>query len=76
VYSALELRYFDVVGWDVTVDSDSRVICIEYNIKYPGTIIYQFAHGPFAGEKTNEFLSFLTSEENTRFIPKCIQLKK
>lgn len=71
--NALKLSYFDIVGWDITLDKNNQVICIEYNIKWPGTVVYQFAHGPLAGDKTDELLSFLQDENNVKWIPKCIR---
>lgn len=73
--NALELPYFDFVAWDITVDSDNQVVCIEYNLKWPGTIVYQYAHGPMAGEHTDELLSFLQDESNMRLIPSRIRKK-
>ena len=61
---------FDLVGWDITLDQDNYPVCIEYNISRPGTQLYQFANGPFAGALTDEFLAFLKQENNLkRFIP-------
>ena len=73
--NALELPYFDFVAWDITVNSDNQVVCIEYNLKWPGTIVYQYAHGPMAGEHTDELLSFLKDERNMNLIPPCIRYK-
>ena len=73
--AALQLPYFDFIGWDITVDDRDHVICIEYNLKWPGTIVYQFAHGPLAGEKTDDLLAFLKEEQYVRMIPKCVRIK-
>lgn len=71
----LGLDNFDVVGWDFTVDSEGNPICLEYNIQWPGTVVYQFACGPFAGEFTGSFLSFLEDEENREnYIPHYMRL--
>lgn len=69
------LDYFDVVAWDMIVDANENVICIEYNIQQPGSIVYQCIHGPFLGEYTDEFLSFLKYKNNQKkYIPKCIRI--
>ena len=60
---------------DVTVDADGQVVCIEYNIRAPGVIMYQFAHGPMAGDATDELLSFLKEEKNAVWIPKSIRVR-
>ena len=71
----LQLPYFDLVGWDFTLDEAGNVVCIEYNLLHPGTIIYQFAHGPLAGEHTEEFLSFLKDPANReKYLPAAARL--
>ena len=50
----------------MTVDEEGQIICIEYNIRSPGTIVYQMADGPFAGEHTRELLQFLTQPQNRK----------
>ena len=72
---ALQMPHFRVIGWDITVNDQNQVICIEYNLKTPGTVSYQFAHGPFAGEHTDDYLAFLKEENNIHLIPGCIRLK-
>ena len=72
---ALQLPHFRVSDWDVTVDDQRNVICIEYNLKTPGTVIYQYAHGPFAGQCTDDLLAFLKDKNNIACIPACIRIK-
>lgn len=55
---------FDLIGWDFTFDADGMPVCIEYNVVWPGTIIYQYANGPFAAEHTDDLLAFLRKPEN------------
>ncbi len=45
-----------IVGWDFTVDKESNIITVEYNIKAPGVLYYQWVNGPLFGEKTKEIL--------------------
>ena len=67
----LKLPPFNLIGWDVTVDEDSRPVIIEYNVRRPGTILYQFANGPLAGEKTSSLLSFLKDKNlYDKYLPK------
>lgn len=54
---------FDIVGWDFTIGENGNLICIEYNIDWPGTIVYQFANGPFAGDFSDSFLSVLKNKK-------------
>ena len=64
------LEQFDIVAWDMTVDEDENVICIEYNLNSPGSIVYQMAHGPFFGEDTERVLDFLKDDINRkRYLP-------
>lgn len=67
--AAINMNYFDVIGWDVTVDETGEPVCIEYNLRWPGTIVTQVAKGPFAGEHTESFLSFL---EDPALAKNCI----
>lgn len=45
-----------IIGWDFTVDSEENVVAIEYNIKYPGVLYYQWVNGPLFGDRTEEIL--------------------
>ena len=45
-----------IVGWDFTVDRDENVVVVEYNIKYPGVLYYQWVNGPLFGDRTEEIL--------------------
>ena len=57
---------FDIVAWDITQDLDNNPLCIEFNVKRPGTTLYQFANGPLAGDLTEELLSFLVDDAASR----------
>ncbi|MBQ1700889.1 MAG: hypothetical protein II023_03390, partial [Prevotella sp.] len=67
----LQLQPFDIIGWDITINEKCEPVCIEYNVMWPGTILYQYANGPFAGDLTDKFLSFLEDKNNQKtYIPK------
>ena len=68
-----EMFHFDLIGWDFTIDKGGNPICIEYNIKRPGTILYQYTNGPLAGKYTEEFLAFL--KDRSDLIPPLLRLK-
>lgn len=69
------LDHFDIVGWDFTVTDDERVVCIEYNIKRPGTVFYQNVNGPFFGEYTEQALEYLKDKKNqAKYIPEWMRL--
>ena len=66
---------FDIVGWDITLGQAGEPVCIEYNVSTPGTILYQYANGPFGGEYTEELLAFLLDDNNRRkYIPKKFRI--
>lgn len=71
--AAKRLLHFDLVGWDFTVNDKNEVICIEYNIHWPGTILYQYANGPLAGKHTDQLLSFLKDKAEQKNIPKLFK---
>ncbi len=73
----LLLDNFDLVGWDFTVDEEGSPVCFEWNISWPGTVLYQFANGrPLYGDKTERLFAFLKQEKNRDFyIPYYMKLK-
>lgn len=71
----LQLPHFCIVGWDMTVTPENEVVCIEYNIKRPGTVFYQYANGPFFGEYMDEVMSFLEDHSNqVKYVPKWMRV--
>lgn len=66
---------FDIVGWDFTIDNDANPICFEWNIQWPGTVLYQYANGPLFGEYIEKILSFLKEEKNQyNYIPSFMRI--
>lgn len=61
-----QLFPFGLVGWDIAVDIHEKPIFIEYNVHWPGTMLYQYANGPFGGKYTEDLLEFLTNKENQK----------
>lgn len=61
-----QLFPFGIVGWDIAVDINEKPIFIEYNIHWPGTVLYQYANGPFGGKYTEDLLEFLINKENQK----------
>ena len=67
---------FDIIGWDFTVNNQGKPICFEWNISWPGTVLYQYANGPLYGDKTEEVFGFLKNEDNRfNYIPYYMRLK-
>lgn len=58
------LPYFNLVGWDISVDRNGNPTMIEWN---RAAELSQVAHGPAFGEYTEEILSVVKREKNTRF---------
>lgn len=58
------LPYFNLIGWDISVDKNGNPAMIEWN---RAAELSQVAHGPAFGEYTEEILSVVKREENTRF---------
>lgn len=48
-----------IIGWDVTLDREYRVVVIETNLYNPGTNIEQFVSGAFFEPFKNDMLNFL-----------------
>ena len=56
-----------LIGWDLTVDKDGEIVCIEYNSLVPGIIQTQMVCGPIFAKKTNRgtrVLDEILSERN------------
>lgn len=58
------LPYFNLVGWDISVDKNGNPAMIEWN---RAAELSQVAHGPGFGEYTEEILSVVKREKNTLF---------
>ncbi len=65
----MHMYYFDLIGWDFAINEREEPICIEYNVIWPGTILYQYTNGPFCGNYTQQFLEPLKTEMLQRRIP-------
>ncbi|MDO4189532.1 MAG: sugar-transfer associated ATP-grasp domain-containing protein, partial [Lachnospiraceae bacterium] len=53
---ASKMPYFSFIAWDVTVNDQNEVVVIEYNIDFPGSVIYQYDQ-PFFGNVTDSLLN-------------------
>ena len=70
-----QLFPFGLVGWDVAIDVNGKPVFIEYNIHWPGTMLYQYANGPYGGKYTNDLLEFLKDKANQKkYIPGYFRL--
>ncbi len=73
----LLLDNFDFVGWDFTIDSTGEPRCFEWNISWPGSVLYQYVNGPLYGDMTEEVFAFLNDEKNRdNYIPYYMRAKK
>lgn len=50
---------FKFVAWDFAVTEEGEVLVMEYNIKGPGVLYYQYVNGPLFGEYTDELLKYV-----------------
>lgn len=67
---------FDIIGWDFTIDKMGNPVCFEWNIQWPGTVLYQYANGPLYGNFTEGLFSFLNDNINRDFyIPYYMQIR-
>lgn len=58
------LPYFNLIGWDMSVDKDGKPALIEWN---RAAELSQVAHGPAFGDLTEEILEESMRRVNTRF---------
>ena len=60
----LRLPYFNLIGWDMSVDKSGNPALIEWN---RAAELSQVAHGPAFGDLTEEILAVVKDRVNTRF---------
>lgn len=60
----LRVPYFNLIGWDMSVDKDGKPTLIEWN---SAPQLSQVGHGPAFGDLTEEILDNAMRRENTRF---------
>lgn len=58
-----QLPYFNMVGWDMSIDKDGKPALVEWN---RAAELSQVAHGPAFGDLTEEILADAMSRVNTR----------
>lgn len=67
---------FDIVGWDFTIDKSGNPVCFEWNIQWPGTVLYQYANGPLYGDMTEQLFGFLKDKDNRdNYIPYYMRMR-
>lgn len=52
------LHHFGIAAFDVAVDRNGEPVAIEVNLRYPGVVFYQYANGPFFGDRTQDVLGW------------------
>lgn len=52
------LPYIDIVGWDITIDDNDKIVLIEYNYSADSEFL-QIFNGPMFGEYTDELMEAL-----------------
>ena len=60
----LRIPYFNLIGWDMSVDKDGKPTLIEWN---SSPQLSQVGHGPAFGDLTEEILDVAMRRENSRF---------
>lgn len=60
----LRIPYFNLIGWDMSVDTNGKPTLIEWN---SAPQLSQVGHGPAFGDLTEEILDEAMRRENTRF---------
>lgn len=54
-----KLAYFGFIGWDFIIDKSGNPKIMEYNLKGPGVLYYQYANGPLFGKYTDDIIKML-----------------
>ena len=58
------MHHFGIVAFDVTVDKAGKPLVIETNLTFPGTVFYQYANGPFFGDRTEEVIEWCKARKH------------
>lgn len=58
------LPYMNLVGWDISVDTDGNPVLIELN-QYPDCELIQISHGPMFGEYTDSIMEHVKGQKIT-----------
>lgn len=56
------------IAWDLCVDENGDIVCMEYNVKGPGVLYYQYVNGPLFGEYSEKILDYAANEKKKRKI--------
>ena len=56
IEAASKLGHFGFVGWDITIDEKGEPVILEYNIRAPGVLYYQYTSGPLFQEYTDDVI--------------------
>lgn len=51
-----QLRYFDIVSWDIAIDEEGMPILVELNLRFQDILFHQLCNGPLFGEHTEAVL--------------------
>jgi len=46
------------IGWDFAVSESGDVVAMEYNMRSPGVLYYQYANGPLFGDMTEKLIEY------------------
>jgi hypothetical protein len=57
-----KMPHFGFVGFDVCFNADGTPTIMEYNIKGPGVLYYQYVNGPLIGERTQEVIDTFSGQ--------------
>ena len=47
---------FRFIGWDMVIDEDGHPVAMEYNVRRPGILFYQWCNGGMLGQAKDEIL--------------------
>jgi len=56
------MAHFGFVGFDIAIEKNGEPVVIEYNIKSPGVLYYQYVNGPLFGDRTEEIAQMIRNK--------------
>lgn len=61
----MNFKYFDLISWDIAIDSNKEIYLIEVNLGGQEISFHQIQNGPLFGEYTSEILLRVKEEYNS-----------
>jgi hypothetical protein len=63
-----KLAHFGFIGFDIAIDKNGKPVIMEYNLRGPGVLYYQYVNGPLFGDRTDEIISIVKANSVSVYV--------